>query len=51
MRRRGLREALMLVAQKLCGVVPLETFDEGVQEGDEICCGVVGELERQDHDR
>jgi hypothetical protein len=41
----------MLAAQKLSGVMPLEAFDEGVQEGDQISCGVVRELERQDHDR
>jgi hypothetical protein len=32
MRRRGLREALMLTAQKFSGVVPLECVGEGMQE-------------------
>ena len=34
MRWRGLREALVLMAHEFCGVMPLEAFDEGVQEGD-----------------
>jgi hypothetical protein len=50
MRRRGLREALMLAAQKFSGVVLLEAFDEGAQEVDQACHGVVRELQRQDHD-
>jgi hypothetical protein len=32
MRRRGLRDALMLAAQKLSGVMPLERLGEGMQE-------------------
>jgi len=47
MRRRGLREALMLAAQKFSGVMPLEAFDESVQEFDQVCHGVVRELQRQ----
>jgi hypothetical protein len=51
MRRRELRKALMLTMQEFCGVMSLEAFDEGAQEGDQICRGVVRELQRQDYDR
>ena len=47
MRRRGLREALMLTAQKFSGVMSLEAFGEGVQEVDQVGHGVVRELQRQ----
>jgi hypothetical protein len=51
MRQRGLREAAMFTAQKFCGVMPLEAFDESAQEVDQVCHGVVGEPDWQDHDR
>ncbi len=50
MRRRGLREALMLTAQELACVVTLKRVGEVTQEVDQDCGGVVREIERQDHD-